>query len=280
MTKLPFQRPVNELSEKEARDELTALAQQISYHDQLYYQKDTPEISDHEYDQLRLRNKQLEKHFPHLILKNSPEKQVGAAPAKKFGKIEHKVPMLSLSNAFHDDDLADFYQRIYRFLKWDPATQPIELVAEPKIDGLSASLHYQKGKYILGATRGDGYQGENVTNNLATITDIPKILPPHIGPIPDYLEIRGEVYMTQSDFYQLNEERQKQNLSLFANPRNAAAGSLRQLDANITKRRPLKFFAYAHGFCSQPLKETHWDFLALLQQWGFSVNSQKVLAIY
>lgn len=262
-------KPVSELSLEEAKEELQKLAEQIAYHDQKYYENDAPEVSDAEYDELRKRNQAIEFRFPELIRTDSPEKKIGSAPAQRFGKVEHLVPMLSLSNAFSDEDLQDFYDRIRRYLSLD-AQETISLIAEPKMDGLSASILYENGKLSVGSTRGDGFKGENVTENLKSITDIPHELKG--SDWPDKVEIRGEVFLEKDDFLKLNEERQQKGESLFANPRNAAAGSLRQLDVSITASRPLRFFAYAYGHYSDLLAKDHATFLGKLSEWGFAVN--------
>lgn len=259
---------VDALSEEQAGDELSALAQQIAYHDARYYQKDAPEISDAAYDALRRRNDAIEARFPHLVRTDSPSKRVGARPAEGFAQVTHAVPMLSLGNAFEPADVADFEARVRRFLNL-AAGEVVELVAEPKIDGLSASAHYRNGEFVLGATRGDGTTGEDVTRNLATVVDLPRKLS---GSTPDYLEVRGEVYMRRDDFAALNAAREAADQPVYANPRNSAAGSLRQLDAEITKSRKLHFFAYAWGEISAEPEGTYGEFLDRLRGWGFQVN--------
>ncbi|HEX2116069.1 MAG TPA: NAD-dependent DNA ligase LigA [Alphaproteobacteria bacterium] len=260
---------VDKLTQAQAKAELARLAAEIAHHDKLYYQKDAPEISDAAYDALRKRNLAIEARFPDLIRPDSPSLRVGAAPAAAFGKVRHSLPMLSLDNAFDEQDVRDFADRIRRFLGLKP-DQAIELVAEPKIDGLSISLRYEKGRFVHGATRGDGETGEDVTANLRTLDDIPNQLKGRDA--LDVLEVRGEVYMQRGDFLKLNERRVKDGEPLFANPRNAAAGSLRQLDPNITAKRPLRFFGYALGQVSAPVAKTHWDLLMRLRHWGFPVN--------
>ncbi len=275
---------VDELSEDEARQALASLAEQIARHDALYHQQDTPEISDADYDVLRKQNAAIEERFPNLVRDDSPSGRVGAAPAAGFSKVAHARPMLSLSNAFSDDDVTEFVARVRRFLGLEE-TETVEIVAEPKIDGLSASLRYENGVFALGATRGDGATGEDITANLRTITDIPESLSPEA---PATFEVRGEVYMSRDDFFALNERQRAAGSKEFANPRNAAAGSLRQLDASITATRPLHFFAYSVGESSGATGKTHWEFLALLDRWGFSVNphsrlcadSSEALALY
>ena len=260
--------PVSQLSSAQASSELERLALEIQRHDQSYYQDDAPEITDGDYDALRRRNKELEARFPALIRADSPSNRVGAAPLATFAKVTHAVPMLSLSNAFGADDIADFLARVRRFLGFDDDAQ-IDTVGEPKIDGLSISLRYERGRFVLGATRGDGTVGENVTENLKTIGDIPVRLK---GKAPATLEIRGEIYMRADDFVALNAGRERDEQPVFANPRNAAAGSLRQLDAAITASRPLCFFAYAWGELNERPADTHWGFMGRLDGWGFPVN--------
>jgi len=231
---------VEKLTESEAAAELERLAAEIDAADRAYYQDDAPIMSDAEYDALRERNAAIEARFPALVRPDSPSKRVGAAPAEKFAKVRHSVPMLSLDNALEEDDITGFVDRIRRFLGL-PAEEPIAMTAEPKIDGLSASLRYEHGRFVLGATRGDGFVGEDVTQNLMTLDDIPK----RVRGMPDVFEVRGEVYMSHADFAAMNERQQAAGRPPFANPRNAAAGSLRQLDPAVTKTRPLRFFAYA-----------------------------------
>ncbi|TVR83191.1 MAG: NAD-dependent DNA ligase LigA [Rhodospirillales bacterium] len=261
---------VDALTEGEAKVELAALADEIAHHDRLYYQEDSPEISDAEYDALRRRNAAIEERFPSLIRDDSPSKKVGAAPAEGFSKVRHRRPMLSLANAFDESDLREFVAGLRRFLKdlRDDPDLPLETVAEPKIDGLSVSLRYEQGRFVQGATRGDGTTGEDVTRNLRNIKDVPET----VTGVPAVLEVRGEVYMTRGDFSAFNEKQQAEGLKVFANPRNAAAGSLRQLDPRITAMRPLRFFAYGWGELNEPVADTHHEFLQRLQGWGFPVN--------
>lgn len=261
--------PVGQLSEEQAKTELERLASLIAHHDRLYYLEDQPEISDAEYDELRLRNEAIEKRFPELRREDSPSLRIGAPLSGPFKKVKHRKPVLSLDNGFEDQDVYDFFDRIRRFLGLSTET-PIEIVAEPKIDGLSATLEYQKGHFILGATRGDGTEGEDITVNLKTITDIPIFI--QRNDFPSVAEIRGEVYMRHKDFMAMNVEREVQHLSLFANPRNAAAGSVRQLDSKITASRPLKFFAYACEDYEPFQVQTHWAFLEKLKKAGFVIN--------
>ncbi len=268
--------PVEELLELEAGVELEALAREIAKHDLAYHQDDAPLISDNEYDALKRRNARLEERFSDLVRVDSPSDRVGAAPATGFAKIPHARPMLSLGNAFSTEDLSDFTDGVRRFLKElrDDPDLALEMVAEPKIDGLSVSLRYAEGKFSQGATRGDGATGENVTANLKTVHDIPEALP---GSPPGVLEVRGEVYMTRTDFQTLNQAQEATGAKPFANPRNAAAGSLRQIDTEITAGRPLKFFAYAFGELSRAVAESQWDFLDRLEEWGFPVNPERRL---
>jgi DNA ligase (NAD+) len=263
-------RPVDKLDEKEAAAELKALAEEIGGHDRAYYQEDAPSVTDAEYDELRRRNSAIEKRFPKLKRPDSPSERVGAAAAAGFAKVRHARPMLSLDNAFEEDDVREFVARIRRFLNLAD-DEPVELVAEPKIDGLSISLRYEKGKFVQGATRGDGTTGENVTENLRTIADIPNALKGR--KVPDVLEVRGEVYMRKDDFLALNERQQAAGGKIFANPRNGAAGSLRQLDSKITASRPLRFFGYAWGEHSEPLGKTLQEARDKLHGWGFTLNS-------
>jgi DNA ligase (NAD+) len=257
-----------ELAPLEAAAEMARLADIIAHHDRLYYQKDDPEVSDADYDALRLQYKELEKLYPQFAPTNSPEKRVGAAPAAGFAKVRHPIPMLSLGNAFDEADVHDFTDRIRRFLKLEEDAK-LPFMAEPKIDGLSASLHYEKGRFVLGATRGDGEEGENVTANLRTIQSIPANLK---GDAPDFIEIRGEIFMERADFLALNKKQAAEDKQIFANPRNAAAGSLRQLDSRITASRPLKFLAYALGKTSEDVATSQSDLRKRLKAWGFALN--------
>lgn len=265
--------PLDELTELEAAGELADLAAQIAKHDQAYHQDDSPRISDADYDALRVRNGAIEARFPALVRADSPSTRVGAAAAGGFAKTRHAQAMLSLGNVFSEGELADFLTGIRRFLKElaDDETIPLEMVAEPKIDGLSLSLRYEKGTLVSAATRGDGAVGEDVTKNVMTFKDLVTRLP---GAAPDLVEIRGEVYLSKSDFQSLNVRQAEAGEKIFANPRNAAAGSLRQLDTSITAGRPLKMFAYAWGATSETIAETHWQFLDQLKTWGFQVNER------
>ena len=266
--------PVDALSKVEAEAELARLAEEIAAHDAAYYQQDAPLVSDGEYDALRRRNEEIEARFPELKRSDSPSQRVGAAPTSAFGKVEHVVPMLSLGNAFDDADVTDFDARIRRFLNLE-ADAELVFTSEPKIDGLSASLRYEKGVLVQGATRGDGRVGEDITANLKTLPDIPHQLPTGV---PDIVEVRGEVYMSHADFAALNARQEAAGGKIFANPRNAAAGSLRQLDPEITKQRPLKFFAYAWGDMSAMPANTQSGMMARFSEWGFSVNPAFVTA--
>jgi len=258
------------MSEAEAKVELERLAKLIAHHDALYYQKDAPEISDGDYDQLRIRNSELEKLFPHLVRSDSPSKRVGTSMAQsRFAKVTHLKPLLSLDNAFSPEDVSDFHDRVVRFLKL-PDDASIAWVAEPKIDGLSASLLYEDGVLVRGATRGDGQVGEDITANLKTISSIPHLIN-HPG-FPKTIEIRGEVYMSHADFQALNARREARGEEPFANPRNAAAGSVRQLDSTITADRSLGFFAYSSDDAGAFGVKTHSDFLELLETVGFHTN--------
>jgi DNA ligase (NAD+) len=259
---------VASLSEVQASEELARLAREIARHDRLYHQRDAPEISDADYDALVRRNREIEARFSELLRADSPSLRVGAEPADGFGKVSHSVPMLSLGNAFNAEDVHEFFGRIRRFLGL-AETEPVDVVAEPKIDGVSASARYENGVFVIGATRGDGTTGEDITLNLRTVIDLPLKL---TGEFPEIVEIRGEIYMSKPDFAALNQAREAEDEAVFANPRNAAAGSLRQLDSRITAGRRLHLFAYAWGELSEPIADTQQGFLDRLTGWGFQVN--------
>src|SRR5271156_1563466 len=267
---MPDPAPIESLSEAEATAELTPLADEIAAHDIRYHQEDAPTISDGDYDALKRRNAEIEARFPHLVRENSPSLKVGAARASSFAPVEHGVPMLSLDNAFSDDDAREFDARVRRFLRL--GEDPVAYTAEPKIDGLSASLRFEKGVLVQGATRGDGRVGEDVTANLKTIAEIPHRLKG--SGWPDVIEVRGEVYFGHDDFAALNAAAEAAGQRTYVNPRNAAAGSLRQIDSKITAQRHLRFFAYAWGLLSAPFADTQWHALEALRAWGFQVTPQ------
>ena len=254
----------------QARARLADLAEQIAHHNTAYYRHDAPEISDADYDLLRQQYNTLVAQYPEAEPENSAANTVGATPDTAFGKHTHLVPMLSLDNVFGREEFESFISRASRFLGLEQKdSTSLRLIGEPKIDGLSISLTYEHGKFIRGTTRGDGTEGEDVTANLRTLRDLPLELP---APYPDLIEIRGEVFLSKHDFLALNTAQEQAGKRLFANPRNAAAGSLRQLDPSITAQRPLSLFAYAQGFCSQKTTRSHWAYLQQLRAWGFSVN--------
>ncbi len=261
---------VADLDSQQAKAELARLAKEIAAHDQRYYAEDEPSVSDADYDLLRQRNEAIEARFPKLVHKDSPSLRVGAGPAKQFSKVRHAVSMLSLGNAFNDQDVVDFEARIKRFLSLDE-TAELAFTAEPKIDGLSISVRYENGKLVEAATRGDGFEGENVTANVLTISELPKQV--EAEDFPDVFEVRGEIYMSNKDFVALNEKQSQAGGKVFANPRNAAAGSLRQLDSSITASRPLKIFAYAWGEVSALPADTQHGVFEAFARWGFPVNA-------
>ncbi|TCM58631.1 DNA ligase (NAD+) [Rhizobium sp. PP-F2F-G48] len=261
-------KPVDALSEADAVEELAFLASELARHDALYHGKDEPEISDAEYDALKRRNGEIEARFPDLVRPDSPSGKVGAAPSGLFQQVTHARPMLSLDNVFSDEDVSDFIASVYRFLGRLP-DDSIAFTAEPKIDGLSMSLRYEKGTLVTAATRGDGTTGENVTTNIRTIAEIPQTLP---DGAPDVVEVRGEVYMAKSDFLKLNAQMEAEGRQTYVNPRNTAAGSLRQLDPAITATRKLRFFAYAWGEMSEMPSDTQSGMVEALKGWGFPVN--------
>ena len=256
---------IDQLDEAQARAELARLADLLAQANAAYHREDAPVFDDAEYDALKRRNAEIETRFPHLKRTDSPSEQVGAAPSEGFGKITHALRMMSLSNAFDDEDVVEFDQSVRKYLG---APGEIAYTAEPKIDGLSLSIRYEMGQLIHAATRGDGEIGENVTANALTIADIPQTL----DGAPDILEVRGEVYMSHADFEALNTRNAARGGKTFANPRNAAAGSLRQLDPEITRARPLKFFAYSWGELSAPLADTQTAATRRLQTLGFQIN--------
>ena len=269
MTAAATDTPVDALSPLEAVAEIARVSAAIEAADRAYYQDDAPDLTDADYDALRRRLLALEAAFPELKRADSPTSRVGAGPSEKFEKIRHVVPMLSLDNAFSDEDVADFVGRVHKFL----ATHgnPVTFTAEPKIDGLSLSLRYEDGRLVAAATRGDGAEGENVTANVRVIRSIPQVLP---AGVPAVLEVRGEVYMSHADFAALNARQAAAGEKTFANPRNAAAGSLRQLDPAVTASRALGFFAYAWGEVSAWATETQFDRVADLGRWGFPINER------
>ena len=264
--------PTQDLSEESAKAELARLADLLDQANRAYHTNDAPEITDADYDALKRRNAEIEARFPALKRQDSPSEQVGAAPADGFSKVTHAVAMLSLSNAFEDADVAEFDGRVRKYLGLS-ADAPVAYTAEPKIDGLSLSLRYENGALVQAATRGDGSVGENVTANARTIADVPQTL----TGAPDLLEVRGEVYMSHSDFEALNLRQTEAGQKTFANPRNAAAGSLRQLDSSITRARPLRFFAYAWGALSDPLSNTQHGAIERLEALGFQTNDLTAL---
>jgi len=261
-------KPTDQLSPKVARAEHTLLGAEIAEHDRRYYQDDAPTISDADYDTLRRRYEALEEAFPELHAAESLTKKVGAAPASKFAKVKHAVPMLSLGNVFSDEEVHEFVSRVRRFLGLKEDA-PLAFTAEPKIDGLSCSLRYERGELATAATRGDGFEGEDVTANVRTIAEVPHRLKGHA---PAVLEARGEVYMNRADFAVLNERQAEAGKMIYANPRNSAAGSLRQIDASVTAQRPLRFFAYAWGEVSDMPAKTQEGMLDFLHHAGFVTN--------
>jgi len=261
---------VADLAEAEAAEELARLAAELAEHDRRYFRDDAPLVSDGEYDALKRRNADIEARFPALVREDSPSRKVGAARAESFSPVTHGVPMLSLDNAFSDTEAAEFDAKVRRFLRLPD--EPVAYTAEPKIDGLSASIRYESGRLIQGATRGDGQVGEDVTANLRTIGEIPHRLAG--AGWPDLIEIRGEVYLGHEDFAALNAQVEAAGQRAYANPRNSAAGSLRQIDPTVTAQRPLRFFAYAWGLLSAPFATTQWEALQALKAWGFQVTPQ------
>ena len=271
---------VEDLTEAQAKAELKRLAGEIARHDKLYYQQDAPEVSDAAYDDLRRRNRDIEKRFPGLVRADSPSQRVGAAPSGGFARVRHPHAMLSLDNAMNEEEVREFFKSVRNFFRAPEDVKRVEpdtiaVMAEPKIDGLSASIRYEKGRLVLGATRGDGVTGEDITANIKTLASVPKELKGRDW--PGIIEVRGEVYMEHPGFFALNQEREKEGEPVFANPRNAAAGSLRQLDPAITAKRPLKFFAYAWGETDRPFAQTHEEALKRLKSWGFAVDPHSKL---
>ncbi len=268
MTAALARKPVDKLTSADAQKELDRLAEEIAEHDRRYHAEDAPTISDADYDALRRRNAEIEERFPLLVRADSPSHRVGAAVSAKFAKVVHARPMLSLDNAFSDEDVHDFAIRVRRFLGMKE-DDDLAFTAEPKIDGLSASLRYENGVFVQGATRGDGAEGEDITANLKTVKDIPLRLS---GRAPKLLEVRGEVYMSHREFAALNKRQEKDGKPTYANPRNSAAGSVRQLDPGITASRALNFFAYAWGEASELPADTQWGMLKAFEAFGFRVN--------
>ena len=259
---------VEDLTLEDAAAELKRLAGEIAKNDELYHGEDKPAISDAEYDALKRRNDAIEARFPELVREDSPSRRVGAAPSETFAQVTHARPMLSLDNTFSQEDVQDFVGSVYRFLGRLP-DQSIAFTAEPKIDGLSMSIRYERGRMVSAATRGDGTTGENVTANIRTIKEIPNELPKGV---PEVVEVRGEVYMAKSDFLALNAQMEAEGKQTYVNPRNTAAGSLRQLDAKVTASRKLKFFAYAWGEMSEMPEDTQFGMVQKFKEWGFPVN--------
>ena len=255
------------IGEADAANRLMRLAKEIARHDRLYHDQDAPEVSDAEYDALVRENRELEERFPHLVRPDSPSKRLGAAPSTALAKVIHARPMLSLENAFSEEEVGEFVARVKRFLNL-PADAFVAMTAEPKIDGLSCSLRYERGELVLAATRGDGAVGEDVTANVRTIGDIPQ----QIADAPAVLEVRGEVYMSKADFEALNERQEAAGGKIFANPRNAAAGSLRQKDPSITAARPLRFLAHGWGEISEPLADTQFEAMKRIEGFGIPVS--------
>ena len=262
---------IKDLSRKEAAEELEFLAREMAKADDAYYQNDDPYLTDAEYDELKQRNIEIEVAFPDLIRADSPSKKVGSKVKSGFSKVKHSFPMLSLADVFSIEEVEDFVSGVKRFLNTD---ENIEFMCEPKIDGLSFSARYENGIFVKGATRGDGAEGEDITENLKTIAALPQKLP---DDVPQILEVRGEVYMSKSDFFALNEKYAKEGKKIFANPRNAAAGSLRQLDAKITAERKLSLFAYTWGEVSNRVWSSQEEFFSCLKKWGFPTNPHNVL---
>jgi len=277
--------PPEELSHDQAAEEVSALIDEIARHDRAYFEEDAPLVSDAEYDALRQRLETIEARFPDLIQPDSPTQRVGAPPSEKFAKVRHRVPMLSLGNAFAESEIYEFVDRIRRFLGLE-AGADVAFSAEPKLDGLSMSLMYEAGRLVFAATRGDGYEGEDVTANVRTIETIPKRVP--AKSFPDRFEVRGEVFMSHADFAALNARHAERGGKTFANPRNAAAGSVRQLDSSITASRPLQFLAWGWGDVSELPADTQFGVLQAIADWGFPIsphlarckNADELIAYY
>ena len=258
-------------STKSVQEKIAKLRELIHYHDYRYYVLDDPEISDAEYDRLFRELEQLEEQYPELVTVDSPTQRVSGKPTDKFETVEHRQPMLSLENAFSEGEAREFEERLKRFLRRE---EDFDFVLEPKMDGVAVNLVYENGRLTIGATRGDGVRGENVTLNLKTLRTIPLILKADKIPVPDFLEVRGEVYIELAEFKKLNADREARGEPAFANPRNAAAGSLRQLDPNITANRPLKIYCYGIGEVVGRKFDSHWEVLQTLKAWGLRVNPQ------
>ncbi len=254
---------------REIEEKVKKLRKEIEYHNYRYYVLNDPVISDPEYDALMRELEELERQYPELITPNSPTQRVGAPPVEEFGTVVHTIPMLSLANAFDEREVIEFDQRVKRFLRTE---EEIEYVAEPKMDGVAVEVVYERGELVVGSTRGDGYQGEDITQNIRTIKTIPLILVDEEEEVPEKIAVRGEVYMEIEDFKKLNRMREERGEPLFANPRNAAAGSLRQLDPSITAQRPLKIYFYAVGEVVGREFESQWEVLQTLPKWGLRVN--------
>ncbi len=274
LRQLAIDKPVADMTPEEAAQEAERLRRELSIHSWLYYVRNAPIISDEEYDRLFRRLVEIEERFPHLVTPDSPTQRVGFPPAEEFAKVRHRKEMLSLDNAFNEEELRAFDQRVKRFLGL-PAAEVVDYTCELKIDGLAVNLTYENGIFVLGATRGDGIEGEDVTNNLRTIKSIPLRL--MVEDPPSIIEVRGEVFMTKADFEALNEEQRKKGERLFANPRNAAAGSVRQLDPAITAQRRLDIFCYGVGYYEGVTFETQWEVLQWLERAGFKVNQHSRL---
>ncbi len=266
------------MTREEARQEIEKLRKEINYHNYRYYVLDDPVISDAEYDRLFRRLQELEEQFPDLITPDSPTQRVGAEPLEAFETVQHTVPMLSLDNAFSEEEVREFDARLHRLLG---ISEPFEYTVEPKIDGVAVELVYMDGRFVLGSTRGDGVTGENITANLKTLPQIPLQLLDDQLPVPSRLEVRGEVYYPLEAFRKLNEERERAGEPVFANPRNAAAGSLRQLDPRITAKRPLEIFIHGLGVIEGYTLHSQWEALEAFRAWGLRVNplSRKVVGI-